>query len=107
MQIWNLNVTKQVPILIYNVNNTNVKCSSIEFTNDGKHLCVSDINGNVIVYVWSDSLVEQLEDNNLMYCIAKCIYSQEYLYKALCKELPEYNKIFSKLNEEIDEPYFS
>lgn len=82
-------------------------CTAIEFTMDGKHLCVSDLNGNVIVYNWSDSLVEQFQENNLMYCIAKSIYLQEYLYKVLCKELPEYNEVFSKLKDEKDKPYFS
>jgi len=95
-------VTKYDPIFVQKMPNPNQKCTGLEFTSDGKHLCVSDISGKVMVYVMSNILPhdKDQEQNNLVYSIAKIIYGQKYLPSILIKERKEFAEVFTKLDYE-------
>lgn len=101
-------MTKDTPISIHKVQYSDHTCSGIEFTSDGKHLCVSDTSGKVIVYSWSSiSSTQKLQNvDNLMYCIANTLYGQTFLYRTLCKERPEYTDVFFRLNDEKQKAKF-
>lgn len=97
-----MSVTKYDPIFVQKMPNPNQKCTGLEFTSDGKHLCVSDISGKVMVYVMSNILPhdENQEQNNLLYSIAKIMYGQKYLPNVLIKERKEFAEVFTKLDYE-------
>jgi len=102
INIWDLSVTKFEPIFVQKMPDPNQKCSGIEFTSDGNHLCVSDISGKVVVYVLSNisPADEDEEHDTLVYAIAKIIYGQKYLSKKLLKERKEYVSAFNRLDYE-------
>jgi len=82
--------------------NPNQKCTGLEFTSDGQHLCVSDISGKVMVYVLSNISSHDIDDEKyqLLYAIAKIIYGTKYLPSVLINERKEFAKVFIKLDYE-------
>ncbi|XP_029341039.1 uncharacterized protein LOC100569472 [Acyrthosiphon pisum] len=102
IQIWDLSVTKYDPIFVQKMPNPDQKCTGLEFTADGKHLCVSDISGKVTVYVLSNISSHDKDDEqyNLVYTIAKIIYGTKYLPSVLIRERKEFAEVFIKLDYE-------
>ncbi|CAI6347422.1 unnamed protein product [Macrosiphum euphorbiae] len=82
--------------------NPDQKCTGLEFTEDGKHLCVSDISGKIVVYVLSNISSHDKDDEhyNLVYAIVKIIYGTKYFPSVLIKERKEFAEVFSKLDYE-------
>lgn len=86
-------------VSIHKIQHPSNKLSNLAFTLDGKHICVSDISGTVLVYAWSNILSTEnfQENNNLIYCIALSAYyliNEEHLINILCKERSEFSNIF-------------
>ncbi|XP_022164831.1 uncharacterized protein LOC111029898 [Myzus persicae] len=100
--VWDLSVTKYDPIFVQKMPNPKQKCTGLEFTADGKHLCVSDDRGKVMMYVLSNILPhgETEEQNNLVHAIAKIIYGGKYLPSVLIKERKEFGDAFVRLDYE-------
>lgn len=101
LNIWDLSVTKHDPIFVQKMPDPDQKCSDIAFTSDGKHLCVSDIRGKIMVYVLSNISTpdEKNEQCNLVYAIAKILYVRQNMTNML-KERKEYAEAFIRLDYE-------
>ncbi|KAL4083024.1 hypothetical protein QTP88_028354 [Uroleucon formosanum] len=102
IQVWDLSVTKYDPIFVQKMPKPNQKCTGLEFTSDGKHLCVSDISGKVMVYVLSNISSHHKDDEQyqLVYAIANIIYGTKYLPSVLINERKEFAEVFIKLDYE-------
>lgn len=100
--VWDLSVTKYDPIFVQKMPNPDQKCTGLEFTSDGKHLCVSDISGKVMMYVLSNISPHDKDEEqyNLEYTIAKIIYGTKYLPSVLINERKEFAEVFIKLDYE-------
>jgi len=103
-----MDVTVNSPVLVHELPQfSESKCAHIEFTLDGKHVCVTDTDGRIVMYGWSDISTaaaavagEAREDRSLMRCIAKSLHGKKKLRRTLCKELPEYVDVFATLYDE-------
>ncbi|KAF0750857.1 dynein intermediate chain 2, ciliary-like [Aphis craccivora] len=102
IHIWDISVTKYDPIFVQKMPNPHQKCSDIQFSPDGNHLCVSDISGKVMVYVLSNiSPPDEYEEHyNLVYVIAKIIYGKKNFSDVLIKKNKEFAQAFNTVDFE-------
>ncbi|VVC33851.1 WD40/YVTN repeat-like-containing domain,WD40-repeat-containing domain,WD40 repeat,WD40 repeat [Cinara cedri] len=108
IHIWDVRlILKNALVSVHKIQHSGDKFSNMEFTLDGKYLCVSNVSGTVIVYAWSNVLStrESQEEKTLMYCIAESVYymsGEELLIKQLSKERPEFGTYFSMLENNTE-----